>query len=327
MMRKKQKLVMVLVFMLVGMLVLGACGQKAEEKSVEEKDVLAGYPNRPINVIVPFNPGGGSDLNARVIALFAEKYLGQPIAIINKPGAGGEIGYTYLAKANPDGYTIGYTNLPGALQVPIERDAQYTMDDFEPIFGQVLEPKLLAVSADSPWQTYEDLIEYAKGNPGKLVVANNGPGSHNELVVKGWTMYAGIEANHVPFDGAGPMKIAIFGGHADVMPVGISEIDAQVRPLLQFSEERNELVPDVPTSYEMGLELDLQARRCIQAPKGTPPEIVEYLIEAFRAMYNDPDYIKEMEKSGAIPVFLEPDEVRASIDRETQFYLKFRENL
>ena len=124
------------------------------------------YPRQPISLIVPYAAGAGTDMNARVIGKYGTKYLGVPVVVINKPGAAGGVGYTQLAMAKPDGYTIGYTNLPNMIQLILEGSVKFKAEDFKPIIGQVKETKVIAVSQKSPFKTVEELVDYAKKNPG-----------------------------------------------------------------------------------------------------------------------------------------------------------------
>jgi tripartite-type tricarboxylate transporter receptor subunit TctC len=285
------------------------------------------YPEKAIKIIVPYKPGGGTDINARVIDKFAKKFLGVPIAIINKPGSGGAIAFTELFKAKPDGYTIGYTNLPGYIMLAMDSQVAFSAHSYEPIAGQVYAPKFLVVKKDSEFKTVDQLIEYAKKNPTKIIAANNGPRSHNELVMLAFEMFANLELTHVPFDGSGPMKAAILGGHAHIASIAPDEFTDYVRPLMIFAKKRFQEFPDVPTSFEKGLKLDMAARRPLQAPKGTPPECLKYLAEKFRAMFNDPEYIADMKKTGAIPDYSSPEELKEIIDNEVEFYKEFKNRM
>lgn len=303
---------------------------ETKPKAEETKQALK-YPEKPIEIIVPFAPGGGTDLNARIIEKFAEKYLGTSVAVINKEGAGGQVGYELLAGAKPDGYTIGYINLPGMVRIAVDRKTKYDpLNSYEPIIMQVLEPKLVAVRKDAQWKTLKELIDYAKKNPGKLKAANNGPGSANELVMLAFATYAGIELTHIPYDGSGKMRAALLGGHVDMAPLGVSEFmtdKEQLRPLAVFTPERVKELPDVPTAKEQGLDLDLSARRGLAAPKGTPQEIVKYLHDNLKKMWEDPEYIKMMEKAGATPLYMGPEDFKKRIQEEQKMYLEIKSKI
>ena len=278
------------------------------------------YPEKPISIIVPYGPGGSTDANARIIEKYASKYLGTPVAIINKPGAGGAVGYTELASSKPDGYTIGYTNLPNMVKLVLQGNVHFKLEDFEPVIGQVKENKLIAVPVKSPYKTIEDLIKDAKANPDKLNGATSGPGSHNEMVLKAFCQKAGINMVLVPFKGDSGMKTALLGGHAQVMASGTSAFDfEQFRPLLLCAPESDKDFPGLPTSIEKGFDLDMASSRVLQAPKGTPKEMIQYLEEKLGQMFADADYLADMKKVGAKPKALSSKEVAKLVQQEKKF--------
>lgn len=281
-------------------------------------------PAKPYNAIVPFAAGGGTDQNMRVMAMFSEKYLGQSMAVINKGGAGGLLGYVEIANAQPDGSTLGIFAFPGAAQASLS-DNEFTLDKVTPLFVQVTEPKFVAVAHDSPFATMEELIGYARENPGKLVAANNGAGSSNEIAMVALGLWGDMEFVNLGFDGAGPMKIGVLGGHADLMPVGATEIDEQLRPLMVFGQTRHPDYPDVPTSYELGIELDVTAHRIIAAPAGTPQEIIDYLMDGFNKMNADPEYQEAMKKTGAQTAFITGEELEQVIQGHLDFVQEYQE--
>ena len=178
----------------------------------------AEYPERPIQMIVAYNPGGGTDVAARTLAPFIEKHLGNnaSITILNKPGAGGEVGFTTLAQSEPDGYTIGFINTPVLNTIPIERQARYTLDSFEPIGNVVYDPGVFVVLADSGIKTLDDLVAAAKDRPGELTYATTGIGSDDHLAMLKFQRLTGTELQHVPFEGSAPARAALLGGHVDV---------------------------------------------------------------------------------------------------------------
>jgi tripartite-type tricarboxylate transporter receptor subunit TctC len=287
--------------------------------------ISGGYPEKPISIIVPYKPGGGTDSNARVIEKYAKKYLGVPAAIINKPGAAGAVGYTELSTSKPDGYTIGYTNLPNMIKLVLDGNVHFKLEDFEPIIGQVKEKKLIAVTSKSRFKTIEDLVEYAKDNAGKLNGATSGPGSHNEMVLKAFCDRAGIKLVFIPFKGDSGMKTALLGGHADVMARGTSSFSTdQFRALMIFSKTRDKEMPRVPTSFEKGYKLDMATHRVLQAPKGTSRERIAYLEEKLSHMFADPEYLKDMKKIGAKTRMMTSKELVQLIRQERELLLSFK---
>src|SRR3954468_2977438 len=159
-------------------------------------------------MIVAYSPGGGTDLVARAIAPYIEKYLGNDarIVILNKPGAGGEIGFAALASSLPDGYTIGFVNTPNVITIPIERKAQYTIDKFELLANIVDDPDNFSVHADSPIRNLKQLADYARSKPGEVTVGTTGVGSDDHLAMLLFEKYAGVKMNHIPMKGAADVK-------------------------------------------------------------------------------------------------------------------------
>lgn len=280
------------------------------------------YPKQAVTLIVPYAAGAGTDNNARVIGKYAVKYLGVPVTVVNKPGAAGAVGYAQLATAKPDGYTIGYTNLPNLVQVVQEGVVKFKLEDFTPIIGQVKENKVIAVAKKSPFKTIEELIQYAKQNPGKLTAATNGPGSHNESVVKTFCAKAGINVLMAPFKGDGAMKIALLGTEGvDFMSIAVSGFDfAQFRPLVVFDKTRDPEMQGVPTTFEKGFNLAMSSSRVLQAPKGTSPEAIGFLEERFKKMFADPEYLEDMKRGGGGAKMLTAAEVARLIQQEREFY-------
>ena len=287
----------------------------------------ADYPERAIEAIIAFDPGGGSDIAARSILSYTEKYLGESFAIENTPGAGGIVGWTAIATGEPDGYTIGMINLPSVIFNPITMGDQvnYAMDDFAPIANFVSDPGTFAVLPDSEIQTLQDMIDAAKANPNGLRVAYSGPGTSEALTLRRMEQTFGIEIREVPFDGTGPMLTALLGGQVDVMCANVSEIVGQytggaVHLLAVGAEERIDMVPDVPTYIECGFDQTQVAMRGMAAPAGTPDEIVQILADAMEQAVNDPEFQEEAARQNLPLDFMGPEEYQAEIDRQQEFY-------
>lgn len=264
--------------------------------------VFAAYPEEPIEVIVAFNPGGGTDTMARVVTKYAEKYIDGNFAIINKPGAGGEIGFTAIAQQKPDGYHIGCINPPAFLTYPIQREnVKYRLEDFTPIANVVMDPSAIIVSAESSIQSFDDLVKMATEKPGELNMAYTGPGSSEAYALKVVRGTLNTEFNLVPFSSTAPGLAALLGGHVDVMILNASEVysqvqDNKVRVLVVGSPDRIGWLPDTPTYKEKGVELISAAFRGFAGPKGMDPEHVKALEEAFRKALEDPEFKVEADK-------------------------------
>ncbi len=264
--------------------------------------VFAAYPEKPIQVIVAFNPGGGTDTMARVMTKYAEKYINGNFAIINKPGAGGEIGFTAIAQQPTDGYHIGCINPPAFLTYPIQREGvKYRLDDFTPIANVVMDPSAIIVKTDSPIQSFQDLIKMAQDKPGELNMAYTGPGSSEAYALKVVNGAVGTEFNLVPFNSTAPGLAALLGGHVDVMILNASEIysqvqDGNVRVLVVGSPNRIDWLPDTPTYKESRIDLISAAFRGFAGPKGMNPEHVKAIEGAFKKVLEDPEFLAEADK-------------------------------
>lgn len=265
--------------------------------------VLAEYPERPITMIVAYSPGGGTDVLARSFAPFIEKYLGNDASftIINKPGAGGEVGFTALSQSKPDGYTIGFLNLPNLLAIPIERKARYSLDSFTPLANMVDDPGAFNVHIDSPFNTLAELVAYAKENPGSVTVGTSGVGGDDHLAMMAFAKQAGIKLTHVPFPGAAPNRTALLGRHITVGAFNVSEAiqyakEGQIKILGQMAAERWEVAPDVPTFKEQGFDVIMGSQRGMGAPAGFPAEAKAKLSEAIGKAVNDPEFQAKAKK-------------------------------
>ena len=273
----------------------------------------AEYPDRPITMIVAYGAGGGTDIAARTLVPFIEKYLGGSIVVLNKPGAGGEIGFTELAKAKPDGYTIGFINTPNLIAIPIQRKARYTLDDFTPIAKIVDDPGAFSVPVASSLKSLKDLVAYAKANPGEVTYGTTGVGSDDHLAALTFSHMAEIKLRHVPFSGAAEVRAATLGGHIMMASMNISEsiVDAQdgtLRILGQMSKTRWEGASDIPTFVEQGYSIDMGSQRGIAAPAGLNSVVLDKLREAIGKAVADPEFRKKAKNLNLPLAFLAGEE-------------------
>src|SRR5262245_1819740 len=257
----------------------------------------AAYPEKPISLIVGYSPGGGTDLIARAIAPFLEKYLGggARIVIVHRPGAGGEIGFAAIANAAPDGYTIGFVNTPPLITVPIERSAQFGGPQRFELLGNVIDdPCNFAVHAESPFRNLKELADFARANPGKVTVGSSGIGSDDHLVMLMFERAAGVKMTHVPFKGAADVRTAVLSRQIMVGAINIGESQqsikggAPMRNIGQFAPARATVAPELPTAREQGYNIELSSLRGMAAPKGLPPEIRDRLVRAVEQSAKDP---------------------------------------
>ncbi len=255
------------------------------------------YPAKTIEIIVPYAAGGGQDVLTRAI----EKYwaLEKPIAVINKPGSGAKMGTTEVMRSNPDGYTLLSHTM--ALVIGYYADVYDTpvWREVEPVACITTEDSSISVNVDSKWNTIEELIDYAKKNPGKLNVGFAGIGGTTHTLAAGFANKAGIEVTYVPFAGGADTKTALAGGHIDVMCSQISEAIDMVRAgkfrMLAISgEQRNKGVPDVPTLKEKGIDFVYEMWRGIFAPKGTPKEVISIVEAELKKITENPEFVSLM---------------------------------
>jgi tripartite-type tricarboxylate transporter receptor subunit TctC len=273
----------------------------------------AEFPTRSIELVVPYPPGGSSDALARAVAPTLEKQFGQPVVVVNKPGAGGIVAATIVSKAKPDGYTILIASSTALVMAPRFEKVEYdALKDFT-YLGLVarLIPMVL-VRADSPWKTFEDLATYAKSNPGKLRYGTSGPHSGTHVAMSAMAKERNLDWVHVPFKGDGPVVNAILGGHIDVaglFSVYKPHVNAgKLRPLVSLMDTRVKAFPDVPTYKELGFRFDtkgsVQSITGIIAPAGVAPEIVTRYEAALKAAVDSPEFQKTVETAGMVSDFM-----------------------
>lgn len=295
--------------------------------------VYAAYPEeRPITVIVAYSVGGGTDTFIRFFQKYAEQSLGQKLVIKNLPGAGCQIGWTTLANARPDGYTIGIINLPSINILMAMRDnVGFEISNFKTICQNQADPMMLAVQPDSPFKNAAELVDYARSNPEKIVVGFDGPLSNNQLQWLAAAQKVGIETTNICYDGSGPTLTALLGGHIDAaVPSSSSALpyieSGKLRSIGVFASERLDPLPNVPTfSESTGITVPSVGLSCrgFAAPKGTPQEIIDFLEKAFKKALNDPVFLERAKKAG-IPInYLgskEFEEHFKSVDENTKLY-------
>jgi tripartite-type tricarboxylate transporter receptor subunit TctC len=266
-----------------------------------------GFPakNKAITLIVGFSAGGSSDAGARILAGGMEKVLGTKVEVLNKPGASGQIAYTMVAQAKPDGYTFGLASLPGIMVsiMDADRKAAYKKDDFQPIGLQVLDAGVLAVKADSPYKTVKDLVDDAKARPRKITVSTTGLQTGDHLAVLQLQQYTGTQYAMVHFDGAGTAMTALLGKKVDVYSGNIGDVLSQlksgdIRVLGVMDTEQSPFLPGVKTFEEQGIPLLGGSWRGYLAPAGTPKEIVEKLSAAMKTALETEEVKSAMAKLG-----------------------------
>jgi tripartite-type tricarboxylate transporter receptor subunit TctC len=261
----------------------------------------ARYPNRAITFIVPFSPGGSTDLAVRLIAKEAERYLGQPIVVVNKPGGGGSVGVSTVAVAKPDGYTIGQSPggaplfiMPFLEKLPYDpvKDIRYIMQFVELNFP-------ILVKGDAPFKNLKELVDYGRQNPGKMIYGTNAPNSISNLIVEQVAKKEKIQTKHIPFKSSPEYQAAVLGGHVLFVlgDFNYSLVDSGQLKLLAFaSEKRSAVYPQTPTLKDLGYDIPCPVFLSVMAPKGTPDEIIRKLEDAFGQAMRQPAFINGMKE-------------------------------
>jgi tripartite-type tricarboxylate transporter receptor subunit TctC len=278
------------------------------------------YPSRAVRMIVPFAPGGSTDALARIVAVGLADALGQPVAVENRAGAGGNIGVGIAAKSPPDGHTLlivasGFVVNPGMYaQVPYD-----PVRDFAPISYLANVPSLLVAHPSTPAATVKELVAMSKANPGKLNYASAGYGSHQHLVGELFRLITGADVTHVPFNGGNPAMLAVLGGQVQVgitaLPTALSNLAAgKLRALAVTSEARASALPEVPTFAEAGFAgLDSDQLIGLLAPAGTPRPVVSRLYAESVKVIGTPEARKKLGDLGFVIVGSTPEEFARQI--------------
>lgn len=275
------------------------------------------FPSEPITYQIPFNPGGQSDLEARRQQPLLEEYLGTDIVIQYKPGGGGSVGWVDLMHQKPNGYYIAGINVPHIILQPLARgDAGYETEKIEPIAFFQATPIGLAVLKDSPYKTLEDLLAFAKSNPGALVVGGSGTWSGHHIAHLQLQDMAGAEMTYVPHKGAAPSVAAFLGGHVQAMWGNSNDLVQhadKIRVLAFGTKEPFFAMPDVPTFESLGFKLYASIDRGAAVPPGTPVERIKKLENAFMRIAFNEEVREQMKKDGFVPIFMNAQESRAYI--------------
>lgn len=263
---------------------------------------LAGWPeDKPIEVVVGFAPGGGTDSLARQLLPFVQKRLGPKaqFIVVNKPGAAGEIALTHVGQAKSDGYTLAMINLPSYFFVPMTKKSQYDPSDFRLIARVVDDPTILVVRNDSKLTSLSSLIDQSKKKPGSVTLAHTGTGTNGDLAISLLGRAAAIELNPIAYKGASAQRTDLLGGHIDGALFSSGEVTARqdgsnrnFRAIVQFTSRRSASLPNVQTALEVGYKVTMTSERGFAARKDVPTEILERLRTAVEEAMKDPEYLE-----------------------------------
>ncbi len=283
----------------------------------------ADYPKKRITYNICFNPGGESDITARIQEKALKKNLGVDVSIQYKIGGGGALCWAELVKTSPDGYTIAGHNLPHIILQPMEMgDVGYKTQELKHIYMFESTPNVLMVRKDSPIKTLKEFIEYAKKNPG-VTVGGSGTSSANDLGTTMLGKAAGIKLTYVPFGGTGSAVPALLGNHVTAL-MSYSPMVVQYKDKFRFlaiaSDKRMDIIKDVPTFKELGYDIVEGAYRGVAAPPGTPDAIIKILAAAFDKTMRDPEVKQKMDQNGFKTEFMGPEASAALVKKKTVEY-------
>ena len=269
------------------------------------------YPTRPIELVNPFGAGGDSDVSGRAAAKAAERHLGKPIITVNRPGAGGAIGFASLHAARPDGYTIGWVS-SSLLTTSNLGNIKFSYLDLEHIALMAQIPTVIAVKADAPWKTFRDFIQFAKSKPRAIRLGDSGTGSFTYVAAKALEDITGVEFSSVPV-GAQRRVASLLGGEVEASIVHPGEVLAQykgkqIRFLVISGASRSPQFAEVPTFKELGADVGVENFRAVAAPKGVQKEVIAALAKAYEKASKEKEWLTVAANIGYKPIFLGPQE-------------------
>ena len=289
----------------------------------------AAWPDdRPIELIVGFAPGGSTDVMARAIAPFIQKHLGgkAQMVIVNRPGASGELAVTQMQRAQPDGYTLAIVNLPGYFFLPMYRSTSYDPAQIALVARVVSDPTVLAARKDRGPHSLAEVIKALRTKEGSLSAGHNGVGTNGHLAMMRMQNAEKIQFNAIPYKGTAEQKVNLGGGHIDLAFVAASEVqtrEAEAKPLellAQFTPKRSPALQDVPTTYELGMKVEMTAERGFAMPRAVPQQIRERLTRAVEDAMRDPEYLKAARMDAPFLSFMSGPDWEKRIEQERKVY-------
>lgn len=274
------------------------------------------FPTKYMDFIIGFAAGTGADTNGRLICSLAEQTLGQSIAVTNRDGAGGALAYSFVAAADPDGYTIVYNSNSQSI-AHYNGNMPESYEDFEQVCRLTLEDNVVAVASNSPWETFEDLVAATQAEPGKYICSNGGIGGFNHLAAVALESALGTTFQHIPLGGGDQITsmqsgevhfgVASYANYAPYVESG------DVRILVSLGEESPSNAPDIPTAVSKGYDVVMSMYRGVSVPKGTPREVIDILANAFKQAVESDAYKEFTEKNNMVISYMGPDEFPAYV--------------
>jgi tripartite-type tricarboxylate transporter receptor subunit TctC len=307
-----------------------ACGAAALAVAAFAALAIAAYPDRPIQYIIPFAPGGESDVAARLQALVFKAKYGQEMIVLNKPGAGGGLAWSQMNSMPGDGYTIVGVNLPHIVLQPLEGTVQFKTEDVTPVYFFHYTPDAIIVAADSPFKTVAEMVKAAKEKPDTVTIAGSGLNSANHVAQVRFDRDFNVKTTYVPFKGTGDLVSSVLGGHVSAA-MSYSTLAIQqkgkMRMLAVASDKRLPQFPGVPTFRELGIDWVDGAYRGIGVPKSTPPELRRQISDIMDAINRDPESRKKMYELGFEVTDITYDQMPAFMKARTPEYMKSAKTL
>ena len=288
------------------------------------------YPSKPVQLIVPWKPGGGTDVVMRIITHYASQCLEEPMVVVNVPGVGGTLGPRKAKDAKPDGYTL-VTLHQTLIFSKLSGVCDFAYSSFIPIAGMTNTPDILTVRGDAPWNNLKELIEDAKKRPGEITYGGTfGTTTHFFPLQVG--RKAGVEFKFVSYEGTAERQTALLGGHIDMAPTNITSgkkyFEAgKFKALGIATKERHPLIPNVPTLKELGMDVQSALYRGMWAPLGTPKPIIDELTGVFKKVAENPEFVKKITDLGSFVQFAPQDEYKAIMDAEVKKITKLVETV
>ena len=285
------------------------------------------FPNKPIQLVIPFAPGDTDSMLRPFVEKMVE-FLGQPVVLNYKPGAGGGVGAGFVASSKPDGYTLVGTTPGSIVVVPLaNKDVKYTPESFMPIASLSEGGLMLVVNSNSPWKNMKELIEYSKKNPDTITFSSSGALGITHLLAEIFAKEAAVQWRHIPYQGSGPAITALLGGHVAMATTAIAPASAHItagtlRPMAIFGDKRLKAYPDVPTLKELGYNVGSPTLYGISAPKGTPREVIDAIFAAAKKVnekYGD-SVAASLAVLGAETRLLGPDEYAAYLQGQKKLF-------
>ncbi|MBS0430227.1 MAG: tripartite tricarboxylate transporter substrate binding protein [Proteobacteria bacterium] len=282
------------------------------------------FPGKPIELVVPYQPGGGTDALARAFADASRKFISQSIVVVNKPGAGGAIGWQEVINSKPDGYRLAVLTVE-LLTLPHLGLAKFKYDDFQPIAQLNADPAAITVKAEAPWNTIEEFLADARKKPDSMRVGNSGNGSIWHLAAAALEDKTGTKFNHIPFQGAAPAVLALMGGHIEAVAVSPAEVTTYVqagklKTLMVMADKRVKGFEKVPTAKEKGIDLSIGTWRGLGAPKNTPPEVMARLRDLAAKTAAEPAMHEVMDKQNLGYVYTDGAAFKETLAKDDAYF-------